>query len=128
MKSLSSVLHIHSCKNVIQPPLSGSRGRPEVKCDYFKHPGKLKSVETSKRSESIPLQHEARCSSTQTLRLSGVDGMSLHRKLHTTLLVKGNRVGSLKDKLVELMSTSFLGLRNLHQHSLHCSDHPTFVR
>lgn len=54
--------------------------------------------------------------------------MSLHRKLHTTLLVKGNRVGSLKDKLVELMSTSFLGLRNLHQHSLRRSDHPTFVR
>ncbi len=44
----------------------------------------------------------------QTLRLSGVDGTSLHRKLHKTLLLKGNRVGSLKDKLVELMPTSFL--------------------
>ncbi len=44
----------------------------------------------------------------QTLRLSDVDGTSLHRKLHKTLLLKGNRVGSLKDKLVELMPTSFL--------------------
>lgn len=35
--------------------------------------------------------------------------MSLHRKLHTVVLLKGDRVGSLKDKLVELMPTSFLG-------------------